>query len=276
MTLQNMGQLLIPFLLFLCVRSLVSYLVQVAFLSVGKSVSGWDFFFLRDEVGALTGFTGNVWALASAISCIAAILSVWGTVRLALSNTADDMRLEHLKREPGKSYVILGVLTVCAVFGLNMLLELAGAAQTSGNYQAVQAEQFSAGLLLSLVCYGLISPIAEELIFRGVVYGKLRRMTGRILAMAFSALLFGMYHMNLVQGIYGTVMGCLMVYAYEYFGSFWAAAAIHVAANVLALGMGHAGSAMSGMTSWPACLVFLGAAAGGVFWLHRRKGGTMI
>ena len=270
-TFQKLWQLLFPVLMFLLVRSLASYLIQLVFIGVGQSISGGDFFFLRDETGALTGFTGNTWAITAAVSYAAAAAAVWSAVRLALQATAEDMRLLHLKREPKVSYVFLGILTVCAVLGLNMLLELLQLTQKSGSYQAVQENQFSANFLLGLFCYGLVAPVAEEMLFRGIVYGWMRRMMDRKFSMILSALLFGLYHMNMVQGIYGVLMGCLMVYAYEYFGSFIAAVAIHITANVMAYCMGYAGETLSGMVGWPACLAFLAVAAGELWLLHRQR-----
>ena len=80
----------------------------------------------------------------------------------------------------------------------------------------------------------LLYTSAEELLFRGVIYGYLRRFMDIKLAIALSALIFGVYHMNYVQGIYGFLIGCLMAYAYEYFGEFKMAVFVHVASNVLA------------------------------------------
>lgn len=252
-SLQKIWQMLFPLLLFFLVRDLAAYLMLLLFFYADISI------------------TGSIQTVVSALGYVAGILSVMGTVRATLKSTAADMRLSHLKRESGKSYVILGVLTVCAVFGLNMLLELSGIIGISGSYQAVQENQFSAYFALGLVCYGLITPMAEELMFRGVVYGWMRSMMSVKAAMALSALLFGLYHMNVVQGIYGFVMGCLMVYAYEYFGTFKVAVFIHILANVLAYCMRYSGPAMSGFVSWPACIVFLAAAVGGLFLLHRKR-----
>lgn len=252
-SLQKVWQLLFPLMLFILVRNAAAYLMLLLFFRFGSGISG------------------NIQTAVSALSYIAAILSVIGTVKATLKSTAADMHLSHLKRESGKSYVILGVLTVCTVFGLNMLLELSGITGKSGSYQAVQENQFSAYFALGLVCYGLITPIAEELMFRGVVYGSLRSMMNVKAAMVLSALLFGMYHMNVVQGIYGFVMGCLMVYAYEYFGTFMAAVFIHITANVLAYCMRYSGLAASGFVSWPVCAVFLAVAAAGLLLLHRKR-----
>lgn len=272
---QKLRSLLFPCLLFFCVNGLVSGLLQIFSAGVGKKVAGGDFFFLRDETGALSGFTGNAWAIISAVSYLAAAGSVRNAGRTALRQTAAEMRLSHLKREPRKNYVMMGILTVCMVLGWNMLLELLRVTQISESYQAVHESQFSAGLFLGLISYGIVSPLAEELLFRGILYGRLREMMHHGIAVALSALLFGLYHMNLVQGVYATAMGCLMAYGYEYFGSFKVPVAIHITANVLAYGMGFLGTALDGVVNWPVCLLFLAVAAG-EFWLlqcQRKKEG---
>ncbi|MGL5438915.1 MAG: lysostaphin resistance A-like protein [Filifactoraceae bacterium] len=68
------------------------------------------------------------------------------------------------------------------------------------------------GLLFIAIC--ILAPIFEELIFRGWILKKLR-VIGTKWAIFISALLFGMYHMNIVQGIYafgvGLVFACVTI-----------------------------------------------------------------
>lgn len=93
--------------------------------------------------------------------------------------------------------------TIGAVIGFNLLFELLGVTNKSEAYTEVAAQQYSAHFIVGILVFGFISPIAEELLFRGVIYGYLRRFMDIKLAIALSALIFGVYHMNYVQGIYG-------------------------------------------------------------------------
>jgi membrane protease YdiL (CAAX protease family) len=56
----------------------------------------------------------------------------------------------------------------------------------------------------------ILAPIAEELIFRGVVYRYARLNMSFIGADILQAVLFGIYHMNLIQGIYAFVIGLFL------------------------------------------------------------------
>ena len=91
------------------------------------------------------------------------------------------------------------------------------------------------------------------------------------LAIALSALIFGVYHMNYVQGVYGFLIGCLMAYAYEYFGEFKMAVFVHVASNVLAYCLSYTSIAVTGFVSWPVCVVFLAVAVVSLITLHKQK-----
>lgn len=264
-------QFAFPFVLFMLVRDAAAYGFELLLFWAGTHIPGAEFLFLTDSQGAFAGFTGNAVAITEAVGYAAGIGAVFGQIRQIIDATARDMRLSHLKREPVKNYLILFGLSVYAVFGLNILLEITGLTGRSSAYQAVRTGFFSANMALGLFCYGLLTPVAEELMFRGVIYGSLRRMMNRKAAVIFSALLFGVYHWNLVQGIYGAVMGCLMAYAYEYFGTIRAALLVHITANLLAYGMGSALSGAEGFWTAPVCALFLAAAAGGIFLLRRQK-----
>ena len=268
---QRIWQMLYPLLLFWVVRSFGEYLAVMILQFLGSSMPGGSFLFVRDETGTLTAFTGNASTLIAVMGYIAGAVAIWGDAKKVVRATAEDMKLLHIKGEPTRNYLLLGIMTVAAVLGLNILLELTGITQISQTYQAVAEGQHSAHLLVGLLGYGLITPAAEELLFRGEIYGLLRRITKLPLAMALSALLFGVYHMNPVQGIYGFLMGGLMVYAYEYFGDFKIAVVIHVASNVLALLISYLYLPAAGIFNWPVCIVFLAVAAVSFFLLYRQK-----
>ncbi len=72
-------------------------------------------------------------------------------------------------------------------------------------------------LLVAYSC--LIAPISEELIFRGVTLGCAKKAMPAAAAVCLQAVLFGIFHMNIIQGIYAAFLGLFLGYLCEEGGS---------------------------------------------------------
>ena len=83
--------------------------------------------------------------------------------------------------------------------------------------------------ILTLVC----APIVEELAMRGVTMTWAMKLFNNKfwLANILQALLFGILHMNLVQGIYAFVLGLLLGYVCNKYKSLWASIIAHLTFN---------------------------------------------
>lgn len=78
----------------------------------------------------------------------------------------------------------------------------------------------------------LIAPIFEEIFFRGIIFGGLRQKGhGFIFAAIVSALLFGLMHMNVAQGVNAFFLGLLAAYVYHQTGNLKSAIWLHVINN---------------------------------------------
>jgi phosphoglycolate phosphatase-like HAD superfamily hydrolase/membrane protease YdiL (CAAX protease family) len=80
-----------------------------------------------------------------------------------------------------------------------------------------------------------IGPACEELIFRGLVYRRIRDFLGVWWAVLLSAVFFGVYHQNLTQGVFAFFFGIVLAAVYEHYGTIWAAIAAHAANNLYAV-----------------------------------------
>lgn len=251
------GPMLFPFLLFLMIRQAASYGAMWLAVTVEPMVPQglWQWLYYREAETGELGYTGNLGAVMSALSYGVAGLALLPTARPVLREAKKRMALSHLRRECPRNYIIALLVSGCAVLGLNLLFDLTGIIDNSAAYQAVAAGQLSASLAVGLICYGIVSPLAEELVFRGIVYNELKRSYKLPLAMLISALLFGLYHMNPVQGGYGFIMGLLLAYLYEYFGNFLWPALVHMLANCLAYILSNTNLSATVIRSWPAAIV---------------------
>lgn len=103
-------------------------------------------------------------------------------------------------------------------------------------YSEVSEQAFSGqpvGLMILVV--GIIGPICEELMFRGIVFHRLKDWVKPQAAIAISALLFGIYHGNVVQFFYATCMGVMLAIIYDKTGTLWISIVAHIAANLWSL-----------------------------------------
>ena len=104
----------------------------------------------------------------------------------------------------------------------------------------VYEEQFEEALTSpplweQILCTVIAIPAAEELCFRGHLYAPLRDKTGFWASAFFSSVVFGLYHGNMVQGIYGFCLGFFMAWIYEQFQSVWASYLFHLTANLVSV-----------------------------------------
>lgn len=81
----------------------------------------------------------------------------------------------------------------------------------------------------------LIAPVTEELIFRGIILHKAERAIPFIGANILQAMLFGIYHMNIVQGIYAAFIGFILGLVYHKFKTIFASILLHMMINTSSL-----------------------------------------
>jgi membrane protease YdiL (CAAX protease family) len=83
---------------------------------------------------------------------------------------------------------------------------------------------------------GLVIPFAEELLFRGVLFGALRRY-GPVLAGLVSATVFGLAHVWPPLVLFAFVVGVVHAWMRERSGSIWPAVVSHAVVNTLSIVM---------------------------------------
>ena len=77
----------------------------------------------------------------------------------------------------------------------------------------------------------LLGPITEELIFRGLVYTRLRRATTPLAAAILSGIAFGAVHGNMIQFFYAFALGVVLALVMERYGSLHPCIIIHIFFN---------------------------------------------
>ena len=97
------------------------------------------------------------------------------------------------------------------------------------------AALFSGALWQQFFLMGIAAPLSEELLFRGILFERLRVALPFFWAALGSAAFFGLVHGNWAQGIYAALMGLILAWLYEKKNRLWEPVLFHSAANLTAL-----------------------------------------
>ena len=82
-------------------------------------------------------------------------------------------------------------------------------------------------LITTLISTGLIGPIVEELMFRGIIYNE-----SPMKAILLTTLFFAIIHLNILQIIYTFAVGFLFIFFYEKYKDIKAAIIFHMTLNI--------------------------------------------
>ncbi len=136
--------------------------------------------------------------------------------------------------------IVLGCALCVALNGFVSLTPMA--VYFEEGYQETAEAIYNSSIYLQIIAVAILAPVSEELIFRGLIYKRMRVFWNAPLATIASAAVFGAFHGNMLQFIYATLLGCALAYVYERFRTVLAPIMVHVAANAMSvLISNHAG-----------------------------------
>lgn len=193
---------------------------------------------MQISVDAIT----DIYQYATEIAALSALAAIPFLLIMFYRDKRKDLAegIMQNKRAPLGQYVFVIFISMGVSLGLNNILILSNLAEYSEAYQEVAETLYLPSFPVQILCVGIIIPIMEELIFRGLIYKRIRRSMTPTRAMIFSAMFFGLYHGNTVQFIYATLTGALLAYMYEKYGSLKAPILAHMLMNVVACALTEA------------------------------------
>lgn len=132
-------------------------------------------------------------------------------------------------------YGAIVIMSVALCMGINNIFFISNLASLSSGYEQTMEALYNPSLGIQILCLGILIPICEELVFRGLMYKRLREYSGFVISMIYTAIVFSFIHINLVQTIYAFVMAVVFAFVYEKYGSVKAPILAHISANVMAV-----------------------------------------
>lgn len=245
-----------PFLLYYLVHAvskiLLTYFVGMIIGMLPEAIRD----FLLEQKGSVNG-------LVNAISLLIGMAAIWPMAKREWFYTRACKRIYFFQNR--EAYVAFAVFAVLLAIGMNLLMFLTGILQVSSQYEAVAERQYNVNLIIGLLIYGIISPFAEEVVFRGLIYQRMKRFFPVTVSIILSGVLFGFYHGNIVQALYGTILGIAITFCYERFNHFFVPVLFHSLANITVFLLSYEKIWLENMIHIGYTILFLVAAAGSFF-----------
>lgn len=214
-------------------------------------------------------YTASVNASAVALSAVAnllVLLLLFLRFRKRGLDMGKELGLRPIGRKRGTGYlVLLGIALNVFVSRLMALLP----ARLLDAYADASAPLLngSGGILLLAVV--LLGPLVEEIMFRGLLYGRFRRGMPAWCAALIASAIFGAMHGQWLWMTYAFVLGVLFCFIYERFRSLYAPLILHMTFN-----FANVFSALTASLNAAAVLTFSGALSALLLYLILRYCGA--
>ena len=134
-----------------------------------------------------------------------------------------------------KDYVFIGWLGISLGICLSVAVSIFGISEQDEAFKQVNELIESQPFWLKIASVGIIIPIQEELMYRGLIYKNIEQRYDHIKAAVISSTVFAVMHMNLSQGIYAFLMGFVLAFIYQKTKNIYACITFHCSANIFAV-----------------------------------------
>lgn len=152
--------------------------------------------------------------------------------------TEEIHKIPNLKRKRVHfeiSYLITFFFGILTSLLYNILFSYMDTSKMSQEYQEAVTIQYAAPFWLAFLSYVIVAPMVEEMVFRGLLFNKMRAWMKQSWAILITSTLFGIMHGNLEQFLYGFMMSIVITYCYGKIHKFAIPLLFHSGANFVAI-----------------------------------------
>lgn len=280
---RKMAEAVLPMLMFIVIREVLGSLLAIlqAVLLQQADAGVLAFVSVHDaDLRALSGAISMAGAFALTLWNARGEVTLQSTCGEGLLRSAcgEAMSGERLRAGGDQLIAAAAGILAASVF-LNLFLAGVGAVHADAAAADASAQAGRVSLPLGILIYGVLSPMAEETVFRGITLQRLyllchenkSRKTAFLLAAGLSSLLFGIYHGSLVQGVYAAAMGFLFCLFLALGGNLFSVIVLHGGANVMTLFLSRAGAFRSASASVMAGAFGIAFCCGGYVLFSRKQ-----
>ncbi len=209
--------------------SVIFVMISAMFMQINAMSSGEaiDVVSLQEEL--ITSIYKNTMLLTALAAAI--------MIPIAYLLFRQDKKRENMKYEkcPIGLFGLIILVAAAACLGGNQLLSISRLDVIFPGYNEMQEALYGGGIVMEVLAAVILAPIVEEFLFRGLVFKRLDKYVGKLPAMVLSSLFFGIYHGNVVQGVYAFLVGMVFVFIYDKYKTLTAPILAHIFANLVSI-----------------------------------------
>ncbi|MCF0147759.1 MAG: CPBP family intramembrane metalloprotease [Clostridium sp.] len=231
----SIGYLIVALLSQLLVSVIGGVIIGIFYVinEMGNTTNGMNP--VNPDLDSLIQFTLSITNVFLLISSIITVLILFLIYKIRKKNCSEELKIKKTSGFNIGFAIILGISCWLFNSGVLSLIDEAGLFSNQFQYmEDILAPLSSGSLTLSIITVGIVAPFAEEFLFRGVIYNTLSKKISVRWAIIIQAVLFGVFHFNLIQGAYATLLGLIFGYVTYKTKSLWPAVIMHMINNLIA------------------------------------------
>lgn len=216
------------------------YSLKGVFLAVGKSLLYFALYYLSLAIAtnllAIIVGADYVNELMVELTIVSGCISIllYALIFKVRKTTLTEMA--YINKMPPRFFLnmlVMGVSTAYAIAVILGLIEMSGIIPESWlqAQDSAYEDVNQSSALMQFLSVGLIAPLLEEVLFRGLILGTLKKEMHPWIAIVISAVFFGVAHGTPIGIMYATVLGILMGWIFVKFNSVLPGFLFHMAYN---------------------------------------------
>ncbi len=216
------------------------YSLKGILLAFGKSLLYFALYFLAQVLAknllAFIAGADYVYDLTVELTIVSGCLSIliFALIFKARKTTLTEMA--YINKMPPRFFltmIIMGISTAYAIAVILGLIEMSGIIPESWlqAQESAYEDVNQSSTLMQFLSVGLMAPLLEEVLFRGLILGTLKKEMHPWIAIVISAVAFGVAHGTPIGIMYATVLGIFMGWIFVKFNSILPSFLFHMAYN---------------------------------------------
>ena len=205
-------------LLFILIFNLIQMVVSVP-VSIGYAVTHVELFqnvdlsniqefMMSKEVAEMFSYITTVGTISTGI-----VFPLWYFLRYGRKNKKTAGELIHHTFDAKKTSLYIIFALFCYSFSIILMeLEVVLFPKSAEFINTTIGNMFGANQLLMAFTTILFAPLGEECLFRGIFFKKAGNYLTPLFVVIISSIMFGVFHMNIIQGLYVQAFALLCGY----------------------------------------------------------------